>query len=471
MLIGALLLRLYTLGSESLWLDEAIIWHRVKDGPLNFLFDWDADTQGPIYPLLIWGWSKLFGFGEIAMRVPSVIFGVLSIHAIYLLGRRLFNNTAAMWAAVFAAINPFLLYYSQEARPYTVWLWASLMAIWYLVRFMERHSRVNERGWIILTLIALYTHPYGPFLLAGMVMIVTVQQPRSDWKRFYKPAIIIGAAYLPEALVFLNEFIGKVENKWSVAAWITRPDLGTPWRYMQFYFSWKLLAGLVSFLLVGGLIMYRKRIRDHRTGLVVCAAIIVGFFVIPWLVSQVGPILWMRYTITVVAALLLLLGWVLSQAKKPLQFVAVGLVFLASVTPLYHYYTETDKDPWRQAVAWLAPQVVPEDQFIVHPKHAPLPLEYYLRDLFDHDVIVPLPKTSIEDAVPDSGSVWFVAATYSHSKPKRDSIYAELNRTCDCDSTYNTANLYSPNPYRIFLANVEITKCRVRRVQPSSLPD
>lgn len=471
LLIGALLLRLYTLGSESLWLDEAIIWHRVKDGPLSFLFDWDADTQGPTYPLLIWFWSRLFGFGEIAMRVPSVIFGVLSIHAIYLLGRRMFNHSAAMWAAVFATINPFLLYYSQEARPYTLWLWASLLAIWYLVRLMERHSRVNERGWIILTLIALYTHPYGPFLLAMMLMMVVVLQPRADWKRFLKPATIIGVAYLPEAYVFLDTFLGKVENKWSVAAWISRPDFVTPWRYMKFYFSWELLAGIVTLLLIGGLVLYRKRVRGSRTGHVVCAAIIVGFFVLPWLVSQVAPILWMRYTITVVAALLLLLGWVVAQAKKPLQMLAVGLVLLASVSPLYHYYTETDKDPWRQAVAWLAPQVAAADQFIVHPKHAPLPLEYYLRDLYDHEVVVPLPKMPIEEAVPDTGDLWFVAATYSHSKLMRDSIYTELNRTCDCDSTYKTADIYTENPYRLFLANIEITKCRVRPVQTSRLPD
>ncbi|MBL0062360.1 MAG: glycosyltransferase family 39 protein [bacterium] len=462
-LLGALFVRLYTLGSESFWLDEAIVWDRVRGGPMKFFFDWDADTQGPVYPVLMWIWCKLFGFSEISMRMPSVIFGVLSVHALYLLGKRVFGHAAAMWASVFAAVNPFLLYYSQEARPYTLWLWSSLLAVWFLTRLMEQHSKRNEVGWISFTLISLYTHPYGPFLLAVFVIMVLMLQPKDDWKRFFKPALIIGIAYLPEAFIFLDTFIGKVENKWSVAAWINRPGLMTPWVYMKYYFSWYILAALASALLVGGVLFYRDRLKNFRLGFGICIAIATGTFVLPWLVSQVTPILWMRYTITVVAPILLVIGWVIAQTKKPLQIVAVGLFSLGTTVPLYHYYLETDKDPWRQAVEWLTPQVSVGDKFIVHPLRAPKPFEYYFHDLYQHQVAVPFDTTEFAESLPDSGTVWFVAATYSQSKPMRDASYALLNRSCDCDSTYKTADLYFKNPYRIFSADVEITRCVVRQ--------
>ncbi len=458
-LLGALFLRLYTLGSESFWLDEAIVWDRVRGGPMKFLFDWDADTQGPVYPMLMWIWSKLFGFGEISMRTPSVIFGVLSIHALYLLGRRVFGHTAATWACVFAAINPFLLYYSQEARPYTLWLWTSLMAVWFLLRLLEESSKRNELGWIAFTLISLYTHPYGPFLLAAFAFMILWLHPRDHWRPLLKPALIITIAYVPEALVFLNTFIGKVDNKWSVAAWINRPDIATPWLYMKFYFAWYALAALASALMIGGVVFYRDRIRHHRTGFYTCLAIVIGMFVLPWLVSQITPILWMRYTITTVAPVLLLIGWVIAQTKRPLQVIAVGLFVIGSAVPLYHYYTETDKDPWRQAVEWLRPQVATADKFIVHPARAPMPFEYYFRELYQHSVVVPSDTTELDEGIPSTGTVWFVAATYSHSKPMRDASYALLNRVCDCDSTYKTADIYFKNPYRIFSADVEITRC------------
>jgi len=468
-LIGALLLRLYTLGSESFWLDEAIVWHRVKDGPLSFLFDWDADTQGPTYSLLIWIWSKLFGFGEIAMRMPSVIFGVLGIHAMYLLGRRVFGHQAAIWAALYATVNPFLMYYSQEARPYTLWFWTSLLAVWYLLRLIERHSRVNVVGVIVFTLLSLYTHPYGPFLLALQAALIAVMLPRSEWKRFVKPALIIGVAYLPEGLVFLWAFLGKVENKWTVAAWINRPDLSAPWQYMRYYFAWDLLALASSAALIGGLIVYRKRLREFKTGWLVCGAIVFGFFVLPWLVSQIVPILWMRYTITVIAAVLLPLGWITAQTKRPLQIVAVGLFLIGSALPLYHYYTDYDKDPWRQAIGWFTPRVQASDHIIVHPLRAPMPFEYYYNDLTKHTVVVPRKSEDVPTAVPDSGTVWFVAATYSHSKPLRDELYAELARRCDCDSTYKTAALFPRNPFLIFRGEIEITRCRVREQRPVQL--
>lgn len=462
-LLGALFVRLYALGSESFWLDEAIVWDRIRGGPLKFFFDWDADTQGPIYPLLIWIWSKVFGFGEISLRVPSALFGVLSIHALYLLGKRLFGHTAAIWASVITAVNPFLLYYSQEARPYTLWLWASLLAVWYLFRFMERPSRVNEYGFIGLTLVSLYVHPYGPFLLAIFAAVIVVLHPRSEWSRFKKSAWTIGIAYLPEAYIFLDTFIGKVKNKWSVAAWIYRPDLTTPWLYMKYYFSWDVLAAFISVLLIGGMIVFYRRIRESREGFVVCWAIIGGLFGLPWLVSQVTPILWMRYTIIVVAPVTLLAGWSIAQLKRPLQFAAVGLFLMASVYPLYHYYSGTDKDPWREAVTWLSPRIAPQDRIIVHPLRAPIPFEYYYRDLFDHEIVIPQDTAKVAETIPDSGTVWFVTATYSHSKPMREKIYSVLNESCDCDATYKTADLYPRNPFLLFRADVEITRCVVRQ--------
>ncbi|MCB9367379.1 MAG: glycosyltransferase family 39 protein [Calditrichaeota bacterium] len=461
-LIGALLLRLYGLASESFWLDEAITWHRVKGGPLSFLFDWDADTQGPVYTLLLWIWSKVFGVGEVAMRVPSVIFGVLGLHAMYLLGRRIFSHRAALWATAFAAVNPFLIYYAQEARPYALWFWTSLMAIWYLLRLIEKESRINTIGTITFTLLSLYTHPYGPFLLALHCAMVLKLAPRPEWKRFVKPALIIAIAYLPELATFAYALLGKIRNKWSVAAWIYRPGLTAPWIYMQSYFAWNKLAAACSLVLLGGVFLYRKRMAPYRTGFITVGAILFGFFALPWLVSQIAPILWMRYTITVVAAVLLLLGWITAETRKPLQYVAVGLFFLASGLPLYHYFTEFDKDPWRQAVAWLAPQVKPEDAFLIHPLHAPMPLEYYLNTLYDHPVVVLRDTSSFEDALPDSGAFWFVAATYSHSAPLRAKFYDFLDRTCDCDSTYHTAELFPRNPFLIFRADIELTRCQTR---------
>lgn len=461
-LIGALLLRLYQLNMESFWLDEAIIWHRIKDGPMKFLFDWDADTQGPTYAMFIWLWSRLFGVGEVAMRIPSVIFGVLSIHALYLLGRRVFGHPAALIAALFAAVNPFLMYYSQEARPYTLWLWSSLLAVWFLLRLIERDSRVNLIGTLAATIFSLYTHPYGPFLLALQALIIAVLVPFKEWKRFFGPALIIGVAYLPEAYIFLKSFVGKVHNKWSVAAWIHRPGLLEPWTYMKHYFAWYIAALASSLLLSIGLVYFRTRVREHRTGFVVCTALLIGMFGLPWLVSQLTPILWMRYTITALAAILLLMGWIVAQTKKPLQILAIGLFLVLNAVPLYHYYTKFDKDPWRQAVAWLIPQIASADHILVHPQRAPMPFEYYYRNLFQHDVVIPKDTTQIASLLPDSGTVWFVTATYSHSKPMRDAVYSVLAESCECDSTYRTAELYPRNPYLIFRADIEITRCRMR---------
>ena len=467
LVIGAFLFRLYQLGTESIWLDEAIIWYRMQGGPRSFLLDWDSDTQGPTYAIMMWVWGKLFGFGEFAYRFPSAVFGALSVHAIYLLGRRLFGHPAALWAAILAAINPFLLHYSQEARPYTLWLWTSLLAIWFLLRWIERESRGNSVGAVGATIFALYTHPYGPFLLAIEALLIALLVPVRQWRRFVVAALLIGITYLPEAYLFYKAFAGKVENNWSVAAWIYRPTLLEPWVYLRYYFAWSGAAAAAAVMLVGGIVFFRRNISAVRTGFIVCAVILFGMFGLPWLLSQRVPILWMRYTITVAAVVLILLGWILVQMKKPQRLVVGGLLIAAHVVPLFTYFTMVDKDPWREAMAWFAPQVAPDDRILIQHAHAHMPMEYYFPRLMEHEVTKLRRKDDLAAQLPDSGTFWFVAPHYSFSKPLREAMYTALSERCDCDETYKTADLYPRNPYLIFRADIEITRCRMR-VQPES---
>jgi hypothetical protein len=115
MIIGILILslvaRLVNLG-QSLWLDEAITAVAVKNNSLiqlvaNFS---PGDFHPPLYYLLLKLWTDLFGYGELILRLPSVIFGILTVYFVYKLGGKK--------AALLMSVNPLAVYYSQEARMY-----------------------------------------------------------------------------------------------------------------------------------------------------------------------------------------------------------------------------------------------------------------------------------------------------------------------------------------------------------------
>jgi len=106
-------LRLIAL-NQSLWLDEAISANVVKNNSYreivtNFSVN---DFHPPLYYLVLKGWTSLFGYSEVSLRMPSVIFSLITIYVVYLM--------AGPAAAGLTGFNPLLIYYSQEARMYSM---------------------------------------------------------------------------------------------------------------------------------------------------------------------------------------------------------------------------------------------------------------------------------------------------------------------------------------------------------------
>ncbi len=85
---------------------------------------------------------RIFGDSETAIRSLSALFGILLVWLVYQIAVRLFDRRTALIATFFVAINPFLIYYSQEARMYE--MLAALTGLLYygLVRFILHESIV-----------------------------------------------------------------------------------------------------------------------------------------------------------------------------------------------------------------------------------------------------------------------------------------------------------------------------------------
>src|SRR3990167_1900536 len=95
-LIG-FLLRLVNL-DQSLWLDEAININFVKSLSfkeliLNYSL---SDFHPPLFHVLLKRWISLFGSSEIAIRFPSIIFGVGTVFITYLIGKKLFETSTTL---------------------------------------------------------------------------------------------------------------------------------------------------------------------------------------------------------------------------------------------------------------------------------------------------------------------------------------------------------------------------------------
>ena len=154
----AFLLRLIAL-NQSLWLDEATTARVVQKYEFTQIINEFSrnDFHPPLYYLFMKAWTNVFGYSEIALRFPSVLFSLLTGYIVYLIGKKLFSNDSGlatlarmtknrnigMWAAVFFLFNPLIIYYSQEARMYilaTFFLTLGLWSFWGAIATPESNN-------------------------------------------------------------------------------------------------------------------------------------------------------------------------------------------------------------------------------------------------------------------------------------------------------------------------------------------
>jgi mannosyltransferase len=180
-------LRFATLGVQAYHHDEIVTASRVlRDG---FWHAMEAvgfsESAPPLYYALAWVWTQLTGADEVGLRSLSALAGVATVPVAYLLGVELRGRRTGIAAAALVAVNPMLLWYSQEARGYALLSLLTAVAALYFVRALDRPHDVPSPGgqyghridgtssgrrdvtlWGIVSALALATHYFAVFPLA-----------------------------------------------------------------------------------------------------------------------------------------------------------------------------------------------------------------------------------------------------------------------------------------------------------------
>jgi mannosyltransferase len=133
-------LRFATLGLQAYHHDEIVTASRVLRG--DFWHAMDAvgfsESAPPLYYALAWLWTQLTGTGEFGLRSLSALAGVATVPVAYLLGAELRDRRAGIAAAALVAVNPMLLWYSQEARGYALLVLLTSLSLLYFLRALDR---------------------------------------------------------------------------------------------------------------------------------------------------------------------------------------------------------------------------------------------------------------------------------------------------------------------------------------------
>jgi mannosyltransferase len=376
-LVGAVL-RLWHLGAKSLWFDEPLTVAIARLSWPSFARLWwygEAAYQGA-YFLLMRGWLRL-GDSEAWIRLPSAIFAIASIPLIYVVARKLIGEKAALAAAVLLAFSPTDVYYSQEARGYTLTIFLVLLSASFFVRAVEENRERDWLLWTVLSALAVYSHFFACLVVIAQAASLLVLRKPGLWRRMLLHAALIVFLTAP-GLPFI--FRGTPTQDPSLLQW----PRASPKELLHLA---SFLGGSGEKLILSAILwiaavrsIWRERVERDRE-IFWRGALLVSWTALPivilGLVSIINPLFVQRYLIFCLPATVMLAArgmTALPQRRLGLWLVVALCVF--SLVNVFMGYSKPRED-WRSAAAAVFASAAPGDAVVIFPFFARTGFDYY----------------------------------------------------------------------------------------------
>lgn len=387
------LLRIFNLGKEDLWYDEISSIHQATAN-LSALFS--KFHLSPLYYLFLKYWIRLFGVSEFFLRLPSVIFAVASVYLTYRIGKRLCDEWVGLISGFFLAISPFHLFYSQEARHYSLFLCLTLLSILSFLKLLE--NKYNPAKTYILyaisTILLLYTHIFGLFILIIQNIVFLLKRPeeKGKWLISQLLIIIVFLLWLVPFIVFLfseKEYVNACIN------WIPKPNIHSlPDVFKAFSYGGQHYGGndikiepnelsfskslfyIFGFLFILGSVTFKKQ--NYKNLIFVNAWLFIPILVVFAFSYLLLPLFMPRYFIFVMPAYYILVaGGIRVIKNNTIQILLIYIIIVFFMPALYLYYKKDHKMRWAQACEYIAKNEKEGNLIIVSPAHLTQMFCYY----------------------------------------------------------------------------------------------
>ena len=467
-------LRIYDLGTESFWIDEAITASASQKEPsfiINNIYTRAAlfsefkmgSGEMPLHYVLASYWTKIFGLSEFKFRLFSALFGVLSIYMIFVVGKMMFNPKVGLISAFILAINHQHIAYSQEARSYAFIIFFTLLSIYFLIKSLKQNNWASWLLYSLCSIILIYTHYLTFFILMFQYLYIIIYW--KPYKKYLKNAFIsafgIFLAYVPWLAVLFKQLMNSGYNYSAVYkptlsnfayimiqmnSWIS-PDSQTRVALRNMNFSavssngWLIISSVLGIALLLGMLFIlglfkknspsNKKIGRNKVFLALWFAIPIF---VPLILSIIFPSASItgivRYILFATPAYYILAARGASELGKFTR-ISLILIILLSIIPLYSYYTNFDKEQWREASVYIKNNGQNTELVIINHESSIFPLNYYFQTAgYPNENVKGVSSVEqVKTLVIGKGSLWLIYASEKFGDSKHeiknylDSIY------------------------------------------------
>ncbi len=388
--IIAALLRFYALDNASLWLDEAMTYRFSID---PFTEYWTLiSAGGEVHPPLFY-WLEYpmlaFGHTEMTLRFLPALFGTMTIPIIYLLGSEAIDRNAGLLAAALLTFSPFHLFYSQEARMYSLMLLFLALAMFFFLRAMKDE---NMKWWVIFGIfsaLAFWTHFYSLVLIGGLYLYYLARTIKMKANIKKIKGIVCSAAILillslPLLAISWKILIGRTAN---APTWGIRGLDVLIITFSQFSGNFLpiVLLSVVLFL-IGMFMILRTRpeiciLFTWTTVLTIAGSIALSYFMpmVPRYLLGILPI----FFIGIASSYLVLARF---KPDKKVIYACLALILIVSLPGLVSYYSAVSKEDWRYVSALIADNTAQGDIVVLMPGYVSAPFDFYYDNTTDMTV-------------------------------------------------------------------------------------
>ena len=392
LLLGLILLafaiRIHRLDFQSLWRDEVDAIRFAQRGlselAANFL---EIGQNGPLYFLLLHYWIRLAGTSEFAVRFFSLAFGVLIIPLIHTFGRQLLGTRTGLLAALLVALSPYHIWYSQEAKMYSLVAFLALLSLYLFLLALRKDRPFLWASYVLVTSLSLYIHIFCVLMIlveclwfvllwrahrttrrnasVGLACLVVPYLPIGVWQL---PLLLSSSAETGYYPYGLREMLEILLSAFSLGL---RPSGGL---FSLSFFAFVFLAGLIY----GKTRVAHAMIRGRRIILVFIYVFLPVTAV--YLVSLRRPTFTDRYLILILPGYYLVLACGLLAIKRRAGFLFALCLSLAVLLSLRGVWVQDHtkiKADFRAAVQFFGSQAQEEDLVVFVMPYVRHAFSYY----------------------------------------------------------------------------------------------
>lgn len=391
LILGAFL-RIDGLSKESIWFDESRTVYVATSGSLFQVLKTNIEESpmhAPLYYTIMHFWIVLFGDSEFSVRFPSVIFGVLAILVIFKVGSLIFDKETGLLAALILAVSKFNIFYSQEARMYSLLSFLTLLSFYFFIKSLKRASTGVSIGYILSSILLMYTHVFGLFVIIAQNMYIATfyLYSRESFKEIIKKwvlfQLVLLILFMPQCVVYMK-FAGRIQGgDHAGTEWISDPSLNTILEsFKEFSGTDYLLLPfllLLAFSIIPNGESYQDKKLSHNSRIYLLLLWLLAPILLPFIISELfAPLLVTRYTIGASLALYLFVAKGIRDInQKHLKIIVLSLIIGVSLAHVIHYKDGIHKQQWREATADLESHAEPGDLVLITPGWVRPAFDYY----------------------------------------------------------------------------------------------